>query len=100
MEKFKRIEDQIKHLQELQENGNLNLYAKGKLNALLDGKSIVKDNDVLDIVSKLLPTDKEVSNEASKQGCPYSESTERMDGLEQGFEHGANWVIEQIKNAC
>jgi hypothetical protein len=58
--------------------------------------------ELLDLynVSKLLPTDKEVCDEANKQGCPYSESTDRMDGLEQGFEHGANWVIEQIKNVC
>jgi len=54
MNKFENIESQIAHLHELEKKGELNLYAQGKLNALVGVMSIVKDNEVLDIVSKPL----------------------------------------------
>ena len=54
MNRYKGIETQIKHLQTIEESGQINQYAQGKLNALLEVMDLVKGDEVLDPVSKRL----------------------------------------------
>lgn len=45
MNKYKGIETQIKHLQTIEESGQITQYAQGKLNALLEVMNLVNGED-------------------------------------------------------
>jgi len=101
MDEYK-LKDYTERLKkETNENAHKMLYMwiKQDIISLSEYQKLVL-NLSLQLVSKLLPDDKEIIAKARDNFDPWDSNRDMQDGIEHGFMDGASWVVQKINNVC